>query len=133
MFATRIIMMRLILLAVVSLGCAAAPSPRPVVAAANECSALKPTAVRELVTEWKSENKKFAFTRTAGAEALVAAEPGHSREWIERAARCRIQQPDVAIGHADVKVLSVDGGYAVQLTSKDPALAKEILARAPRI
>jgi hypothetical protein len=125
-------MKRLLCLAILAVGCAASPA-RPPIAAATECAALKPMVVTELVSQWKTENHKFAFTRTAGAEVLVAAEPGQSRELLERAARCRIQQPDVAIGHADVKVLSVDGGYAIQLTSSDPALAKDILARASKI
>lgn len=127
-------MKRLVLLLALPFGCAVAPtSSAPRAVAATECAALKPSAVRELVAPIKSENLKFSFTRTIGAEATIAAEPGHSKEWIERATRCRIAQPDVALRDADVRVLSVEGGYAVQLTSKDPTLAREIIARASRI
>jgi hypothetical protein len=117
--------MRLFLLALPLLGCLSQPTPR--VAAANECStALKPVEVRELVGQWKTENHKFAFTRVVGAEAVVAAQPAMSREWVERTARCRI--PD-----AEVRVTSVDGGYAVQLTSKDPDVARTLVARAQQL
>ena len=121
--------------AILLLGCSATSSSNnPSMAiASSECGALKPVAIRELIGQWKSENHKFAFTRTLGAEVIVPASPSLSREWVERAAHCRLQHPDVALTAATVRVISIDSGYAVQLTSDDPTLAKAILERAPRL
>lgn len=115
-----------------SIGCAAVPAPARVVPA-TECSALAPVAIHPLVSQWKSENRKFAFTRTVGAEAIVLATPSLSREWLERATHCRLHHPDVALPDAKVRVLSIDGGYAIQLTSTDPATARTITERASRL
>lgn len=115
------------------LGCAAAvPAPAPVVPA-TECAVLAPVATHPLVSQWKSENRKFAFTRTIGAEAIVLATPSLSIEWLERTAHCRIRHPDVGLPDATVRVLSIDGGYAIQLTSTDPATARTITERASRL
>lgn len=117
--------MRPLLLALLTTGCLTQPTPR--VAVATECTnALKPVAVRELVGQWKTENQKFAFTRVVGAEATVAPQPGLSLEWIEATARCRM--PGV-----DVNVASTDAGYAVQLTSPDPDIAKTLVSRAAQL
>lgn len=121
--------------AVALLGCAASPRATSPDREAM-CSGVSPAersalfasraSVRRLIGTWETENKKFSRARVIGAEVVLRAEPGQSRERLERVALCE------APPSARVRVLSLEGAYAVQMTSDDPTVANEIVARAER-
>lgn len=121
-----------------TLGCASArPAVTPVAACAtgSPLDGASVAAVHPLVDQVTSENKKFAFTRVVGAEVVLAAEDGVTVESLERRARCHSGKDSdpLAVAGAAVRVRSREGAFALQITSKDPASAREILARAERL
>lgn len=95
-------------------------------------------AVHRLVDRVSTENKKFSFTRVVGAEVVLHAEAGMTAERLERVARCRAAAPigaanDPIVAGSSVRVRAIDGAFALQITSKDPAVAREIVSRAERL
>lgn len=97
-------------------------------------------AVTPLVGKWQSANRKVSFTRPAGAAVVLRAQPAMTAPWLERVATCHAAQyasaadaptwdPLVPPG-ARVRVVPVETGYSVEITSDDPEVAKEILRRA---
>ena len=87
----------------------------------------------------ESENKKVAFTRIVGAEIVLRAEHGVTPESLERRARCHAaevagrEHDPLAVADVAVRVHPAAGAFALQITSKDPAAAREILARSQRL
>lgn len=112
--------------AAMAVGCAASPAPEPAVAAGCPVHSVlaNKRSVRRLVGTWQTENHKFSRTRVIGAELIIPVAVGMSREYVEHAARCEVGRGDVR-----VRVLSAGDAYAVQITSDDPAVASEIVAR----
>lgn len=117
----------LLIAAAMVVGCASAPSAQQPAAAAgcpiHSVLATKRSA-RPLVGTWQTENHKFSRTRVIGAELIIPVAVGMSREYVEHAARCEVGRTDVR-----VRVLSAGDAYAVQITSDNPAVANEIVAR----
>jgi hypothetical protein len=92
------------------------------------------TAVQPLrVTE---RNGRGSSERLAGAQVFVQAEPGLTAEWLQLTIQRHIaQMSGMASCPLDVKdvrvtVQSAGPGFAVQITGKNAAQAKEILRRA---
>lgn len=129
-------MLRTLALAVpLALGCAAArpntTAPTPDVACASiseseRTAFARADEVTPLLGNWRTENRRWSFTRVVGAELRVKAEPGTSLERMHRVAACRTAN----LASAKVRVLSAGNAYAVQITSDDPAVASEIVERA---
>jgi hypothetical protein len=72
------------------------------------------------------------YARLRGAEIRVAAEPGLTREWLERKLESQIAtgQCQFGVADADVDVVSADGSFIVRVGSTDERAAKDILRRA---
>jgi hypothetical protein len=76
--------------------------------------------------------------RLVGAEVFVRAEPGLTAEWLELTLQRHMAQmagsgmKNCALDAKDVRVSvqSAGAGFAVKITGKDAAQAKEILRRA---
>ena len=124
----------LVLLGVL-VGCGAA---RPTSVATAECTATSPltavTAVHPLYDRVESENKKVSFVQLVGAEVVLSPDTGKTPQALEHAARCAAPKTDD--GHDPLAVPGVvirARNDALQLTSSDPASAREILARAERL
>ena len=83
--------------------------------------------------------------QTTGAVVMFRARPGMSAEWLQRIADCHIAR-NAALGHVApempncplvlkgvaARVTSTGDGFAIAIRSDDPAIAKEVLARARR-
>ncbi len=110
------------------LGCSTTPAARSPAVAGAGCPVHSVLAnkrsVRRLLGTWQTENHKFSRTRVIGAELIIPVAVGLSREYVEHAARCEVGRDDVR-----VRVLSTGDAYAVQITSDDPVVAYEIVAR----
>jgi hypothetical protein len=67
-----------------------------------------------------------------GADVFVAAQPGLTREWLQRLLTQQISTGECDFGVADVSVsvLSAGGGFSVRLTGRDEKAAGEILKHA---
>lgn len=132
------------LLLVALAGCA---SQRPAAAPVDACTGVSGSpldgasiaAVHRLVDKDESENRKVAFTRVAGAEIALRAESGVTAESLERRARCHAarvagtEHDPLAVKDASVRVRPREAAFGLQITSKDPHLAREIFARAERL
>lgn len=142
-----VVMHRFLLLLVAALGaplvgCSAqraveAPVVSCALVAGSPLEGAQIGAVRPLVATVESENKKVAFTRVVGAELVVIA-PSVTPEELEHRARChapRAVGPDDPLGVAgvSVRVKPESAALALQITSTDPAAAREILSRAQRL
>ena len=88
-----------------------------------------------------------APTRYAvGARVIFRAVPGLTAEWLQRIMNCHLAR-SAALGHlapsmpdcplvpsgVEARVVSTGEGFAVDIRSKNPKVAKEILARVRRI
>ncbi|MBI2395840.1 MAG: hypothetical protein HYV09_40120 [Deltaproteobacteria bacterium] len=134
------------LLAAVLVSAAAASAPAVSEAGQSACAGVSGSpldgasiaGVSRLVDRVSTENKKFSFTRVVGAEVVVHADAGMTAEHLERVARCRAAAPtgaenDPIVAGSSVRVRARDGAFALQITSKDPAVARDIVARAERL
>jgi len=135
------------LVAVLLLALVGCASPRPAATPGDGCTAnagsplegASIATVSPLVDKVESENKKVAFTRVVGAEIVLRAEPGVTPESLERRARCHAaevagrEHDPLAVPDVAVRVRPASGAFALQITSKDPAAAHEILSRAQRL
>ena len=76
-----------------------------------------------------------------GARILLGAQPGMTAEWLQRVAECHmaqvatsanleLTQSPLDVKGALVAVQSVGDGFAVDVTSRDPKVGREIFARA---
>ncbi|MBK6847049.1 MAG: hypothetical protein IPG96_05695 [Proteobacteria bacterium] len=91
-------------------------------------------AVRKL----EERRGKQMLWQLDGAEIYLRAQRDTSRAWIARVARCQMGAPDptrsahdpLAVAGAELKVLSADTAYVLQITTADPGQAREILRRA---
>jgi len=70
--------------------------------------------------------------RFRGAEMFVAAQPGLTREWLQRVLTDQIASGECNFGvqDASVTVLSAGGGFSVRVTGRDERAAAEILRNA---
>ena len=100
------------------------------------------------VTPLEQRSASYADTTgaDAGATVVFRATPGLTTEWLQRIVNCHLAR-NAAAGHdmpempycplvppgVDAKVRSVGDGFAVDVTSKDPATAAEILRRAQQL
>ena len=75
-----------------------------------------------------------------GARLSCGAQPGVTAEWLQRVAECRMAQVASAsmpatqspldVKGASVSVQSAGDGFAVDITSSDPKIGREVLSRA---
>jgi hypothetical protein len=99
----------------------------------NRCSLggkYQARAVQPFVT---TEDAGYTSIRTfRGAELFVPAQPGLTKEWLQRVLTEQIASGDCNFGVSDVSVnvLSAGGGFAVRLTGRDERAAGEILRSA---
>jgi hypothetical protein len=79
-------------------------------------------------------NLKRSSTHVEGAVITVAAEPGMTREWLQR----QVQEPastaqpgcPLAVNGASARVTSTGNGFDITVQGKDKESSKEILRRA---
>jgi len=105
------------LVAATLLGCSAAP-PAPAAWCPRTSVLAQKQSVRRLVGKGSG---------VIGAEVIIAARAGISREYVEHAARCEFGGE-----HIYVRVLAAGGGYSVMITSDVPTVANEIVERVTR-
>jgi hypothetical protein len=115
-----------------SLALAAPPSsPAHCILSGHRVTSVKPLQVTEHYGRGSSE-------RLVGAQVLVQAEPGLTAEWLQLTIQRHIAQmssmgmENCALDMKDVRVgvESAGSGFAVKITGKNAAQAKEILRRA---
>lgn len=91
-------------------------------------------AVRKL----EERRGKQMYWQLDGAEVYLRTERDLGRARVARVARCQMSNPDptrrahdpLAVAGAQLKVLSADTAYVLQITAADPEQAREILRRA---
>ena len=96
-------------------------------------------AVQEVKPELPVSETETVVQRW-GARILLGAQPGMTAEWLQRVAECHMAQVATAnvaltqspldVRGALVSVQSAGDGFAVDVTSRDPKVGREILARA---
>jgi hypothetical protein len=76
-----------------------------------------------------------AFTVFRGAEVFVPAQPGLTREWLQRVVSFQIAAGECDFGapEVSVSVLSAGGGFSVRLSGSGEKEAREILNRAQQL
>lgn len=135
MFAKKVAAVALLSVATVLPGLAfAAPSATPTsscILKAHRITSVQPLRVTERYGRGVSE-------RLVGAKVFVQAEPGLTAEWLQLTVQRHMAQmgasgmANCALDTNDVRVSvqSAGAGFAVNITGKDAAQAKEILRRA---
>ena len=84
---------------------------------------------------------KGTYQRFGGAQVFLPAQPGLTAEWVSSSLAQHGQRADRTLSYdcpldvpgAMFAVVSGGTGFWVQISAKDPAAAKEILARAKRL
>ena len=73
-----------------------------------------------------------SYRQFRGADVFVAAQPGLTREWLQRVLTYQIANGECDFGVHDVSVsvLSAGGGFSVRLSGPDERAAGEILRNA---
>jgi hypothetical protein len=73
--------------------------------------------------------------RLRGADIVVAAQPGLTREWLQRSVERGVATGDCNFGARDLKVSVVSAGdtFEVRLTTADERAAREVLRRAQQL
>lgn len=123
-------------------GCAA---NRPATPPADACTGVESplthpvSAVVPLVESFATESKKIALTRLVGAEVVLPAREGVTVQLLERGARCHTahavasSDDPLSVPNAEIRVSALEGSFALRITSTDPDVARDILARAQRL
>jgi hypothetical protein len=100
-------------------------------------------AVQEIKPDTPVSETETAVPR-GGARILLRAQPGVTAEWLQRIAECHTakvavtSKPALTFSPLDVKgalvtVQSMGNGFAVDITSPDVKVAKEIFTRAQAV
>lgn len=114
----------------------------------RDTSPFAHTADIRSVAQLEPRSASYADTTAAdgGATVVFRATPGLTSEWLQRILSCHLAR-NAAVGHdmpempycplvprgVQAKVRSVGDGFAVDVTSKDPAAAAEIWRRAQHL
>ena len=129
-------------------------------AEARACAGLRPAdrdmspfehtddimAVVPLVIPAANARAALPNERTIGASITFRAVPGMTAEWLQRVVDCHLAR-NAALGHVvpemptcplvprgvRAQVRSVGNGFAVEVSSEEPATAREILSRAQEL
>lgn len=102
----------------------------------NRCSVGGKYQARSVQPYVTYEDAGYTTIRTfRGAEFFVAAQPGLTKEWLQRVLTDQIASGDCNFGVHDVtvSVLSAGGGFSVRLTGRDERAAGEILRNAEQM
>jgi hypothetical protein len=97
------------------------------------------SSVQEIKPETPASETE-SVTQRWGARIVVRAQPGMTAEWLQRVADCHTAQVAVAeptsltaspldVKGARITVTSAGDGFSVEVTSGDPRVGREILAR----
>ena len=104
------------------------------------------TRVEPLITPLGDAPTAPLPERTVGAVVTFRAVPGMTAEWLKRLVDCHLAR-NASLGHvvpempncplvpngAQARVKSTGDGFAVEISSRNPATAREILSRAQRL
>jgi hypothetical protein len=99
----------------------------------NRCSLSGKYQARAAQAYVSTEDAGYTTIRTfRGAEMFVPAQPGLTKEWLQRVLTEQIASGDCNFGVSDVSVnvLSAGGGFSVRITGRDERAAGEILRNA---
>ena len=101
-------------------------------ATADRCSLSKYHVTSVKPYRFELQAGYGVYTEFRGAELYVAAEPGLTREWLQRTVESDIASGacDFGATNAKVDVLSPGGGFIVQIRGSDERAAAEILRHA---
>jgi hypothetical protein len=102
----------------------------------NSCSVGGKFQARSVQPYIVTEDAGYTTIRTfRGAELFVAAQPGLTKEWLQRVLTDQVASGDCNFGVHDVtvSVLSAGGGFSVRLTGHDERAAGEILRNAQQM
>jgi hypothetical protein len=97
------------------------------------------TAVQEIRPETPASETESVVQRW-GSRILLQAQPGMTAEWLQRVADChraqvtaadpsQLTQSPLDVKGAKVTVQSTGNGFSVDITSGDPRVGRDILAR----
>jgi hypothetical protein len=120
-------------------GCAARQAPALGPEAAEACTGVSDSDVQSVRANVESVTPKYVAnvglkevpaTRLTGAVIYVRATQGATAEWLTRTIRCDASKDQrvVAFG-AEVRTNATDTGFAVNVESSDPEIARRIWAR----
>jgi hypothetical protein len=98
------------------------------------------TNVQEIRPETPASETESVVQRW-GARLILQAQPGMTAEWLQRVAEChraqvsaadpsQLTQSPLDVKGARITVQSTGNGFAVDITSGDPRVGRDILARA---
>jgi hypothetical protein len=108
---------------------------------------LQPSVI-EGVRPFIGERRYIKFTEPElhGAEILVRAAPGVTKQWVARAIRCHVAWHDVGglaardgfedpliVGRPDLSFTETETGFVIRIAGHDKAEGEEILRRAQRL
>src|SRR5262245_35829502 len=113
-----------------------APEPGPAPGAEGRCSLGHAYNVMSIKPYRVEQHDGYTdYTQLRGAEMYVAAEPGLTREWLQRVLAGEIAAGtcDFGVRDATVDVVSAVGGFFVRVSGPDERSANEILRRAHQI
>jgi hypothetical protein len=99
----------------------------------NRCSLGTKYPVRSVMKYSTSEDAGYTiFTQFRGAEVIVPAQPGLTREWLQRLVSYQIAagECDFGVPGATVTVLPAGAAFSVRVEGKDEKAAAEILRHA---
>jgi hypothetical protein len=102
----------------------------------NRCSVGSRYQARSVEPYVTTDQTGFTAIRTfRGAEMFVAAQPGLTKEWLQRVLTDQIASGDCNFGVHDVQVsvYSAGGGFSVRLAGRDERAAGEILRNAEQL
>ena len=102
----------------------------------NRCSVGGKYQARSVQPYVTQEDAGYTTIRTfRGAEMFVAAQPGLTKEWLQRTLADQIASGDCDFGvhEVAVTVLSAGGGFAVRFTGRDEKAAGQILRSAEQM
>jgi len=102
----------------------------------NSCSVGGKYHARSVQPYVTTEDAGYTTIRTfRGAEFFVAAQPGLTKEWLQRVLTDEIASGacNFGVNDAKVNVLSAGGGFSVRVTGRDERSAGEILQSAEQL
>ncbi len=103
-------------------------------------------SIEPLVEEARGYSRGSVTRRVTGTRVTFRAIPGLTAEWLERVTDCHLAR-NATLGHdvpsmqdcplvpkgVEARVVSVRGGFAIEVRSDDSGVVEEILARAKRL
>ena len=127
---------RTLIAAVVLSAAVAGTGGGPVAAEVNRCSLGSRFPVNSVMRYSTVENAGYTtYDQFRGAEVIVPAQPGLTREWLQRVLSYQVAAGECDFGTHDatVSVQPAGGAFSVRILANDERTAGEILRHAQQL